>query len=77
MKTDPDLFENTAKYGYNYESCFLPLASKPGRPLLHYLDVGLKNASKVLVLLHGEPFWSFVWTKVIPGLSADKYVEDV
>ena len=74
VKTDPEPLEKTAKYGYNFESYFLPLTSKPGRPLLHYLDVGLKNASNVLVLLHGEPFWSFVWTKVIPGLSADHRV---
>ena len=74
VKTDPELLEKTAKYGYNFESYFLPLTSRPGRPLLHYLDVGLKNARNVLVLLHGEPFWSFVWTKVIPGLSADNRV---
>ena len=56
VKTDPELLEKTAKYGYNFESYFLPLTSRPGRPLLHYLDVGLKNARNVLVLLHGEPF---------------------
>ena len=56
VKTDPALLVKTAKYGYNFESYFLPLASKPARPLLHYLNVGLKNASYVLVLIHGEPF---------------------
>ena len=25
----------------------------------------------MLVLLHGEPFWSFAWTRVIPGLSSE------
>ena len=74
VKTDPELLEKTAKYGYTFESYFLPLTSKPGRPLLHYLDVGLKNASRVLILLHGEPFWSFILTKVIHGLSADNRV---
>ena len=76
VRTNPELFEQTAKFGYNYESNFmrLPLTTKPGKPLLHYLDVGPKNARKVLILIHGEPFWSFAWTKVIPGLSSDNRV---
>ena len=74
VRTDSGRLVKTAKYGYNFESYFLPLASKPGRPLLHYLNVGLRNASNVLVLIHGEPFWSFVWAKVIPRLSADNRV---
>ena len=56
VRTDSGRLVKTAKYGYNFESYFLPLTSKPARPLLHYLNVGLKNASYVLVLIHGEPF---------------------
>ena len=56
VRTDSGRLVKTAKYGYNFESYFLPLASTPGRPPLHYLNVGLKNASYVLVLIHGEPF---------------------
>jgi len=41
---------------------------------LHYIDVGPKNARNVVILIHGEPFWSFAWTKVIPGLSSDNRV---
>ena len=76
VRTNPELLEQTAKFGYNFESNFmrLPLTTKPGTPLLHYLDVGPKNARKVLILIHGEPFWSFAWTKVIPGLSSDSRV---
>ena len=76
VRTNPELLEKTAKFGYNFESYFvnLPLTTKPGRPLLHYLDVGPKNARNVLILIHGEPFWSFAWTKVIPGLSSDNRV---
>ena len=76
VRPNPELFEQTAMFGYNFESYFvsLTLSSKPGRPRLHYLDVGSKNATNVLILIHGEPFWSFVWTKVIPGLSSDSRV---
>ena len=41
---------------------------------MHYLDVGPKNARNVVILIHGEPFWSFAWTKVIPGFSSDNRV---
>ncbi|MGC1678921.1 MAG: haloalkane dehalogenase [Candidatus Binataceae bacterium] len=36
---------------------------------IHYLDEGSANASPVL-LMHGEPSWSFLYRKVIAGLMA-------
>ena len=76
VRTNPQLLEQTVKFGYNFESKYvhLPLTTKAGTPRVHYLDVGPKTARNVLVLIHGEPFWSFAWTKVIPGLSADNRV---
>ena len=69
-------FQRTSQYGFNYQSHFvtLHLTTKPGRPQIHYLDEGPQDATNVLVLLHGEPFWSFAWTKVIPGLSRNARV---
>ena len=69
-------FQRTSQYGFNYQSHFvtLHLTTKPGSPQIHYLDEGPQDATNVLVLLHGEPFWSFAWTKVIPGLSRNARV---
>ncbi len=39
---------------------------------IHYLDEGSANASPVL-LMHGEPSWSFLYRKVIAGLAAKGY----
>lgn len=36
---------------------------------MHYLDEGDKNAPPVL-LMHGEPSWSFLYRKMIPGIVA-------
>jgi haloalkane dehalogenase len=37
---------------------------------IHYLDVGPKDADPVL-LIHGEPTWSYLFRKMIPVLVAD------
>jgi cis-3-alkyl-4-acyloxetan-2-one decarboxylase len=55
---------------YPFTSRFLKL---PGdEPLwLHYLDEGPREAP-VVVLLHGNPTWSFYWRKLVLALS-DRY----
>jgi len=71
VRTPAKNFEVTRSLGFNFRANFLKL---PGIPRIHYLDEGPVNADKVLLLLHGEPFWSFCWTKVIPGLSQNARV---
>jgi haloalkane dehalogenase len=39
---------------------------------LHYLDEGPRDGS-VVVLLHGEPSWSFLYRKMIPILTGQGY----
>jgi len=57
--------------GYNFRSNYIyPVA---GLPRLHYLDEGDPQARHVLVLLHGEPFWSQAWIKLIPLLTERGY----
>ena len=36
---------------------------------MHYVDEGGRDAPPVL-LLHGEPTWSFLWRKVVPRVTA-------
>ena len=33
----------------------------------HYLDEGNPNSDEVFLLLHGEPTWSYLYRKMIPG----------
>ena len=46
----------------------------PGYPNLrmHYLDEGASNA-RVALCLHGQPTWSYLYRKMIPGLVASGY----
>ena len=59
------------------DECFENLQSFPFEPTyadinglrMHYLDEGQKEANPIL-LLHGEPSWSYLYRKRIPGLVA-------
>jgi haloalkane dehalogenase len=48
--------------GYPFRSRFLELRGQR----LHYLDEG---AGPAVVMVHGNPNWSFYWRKLIPALS--------
>ena len=39
---------------------------------MHYLDEGRRNA-RVALCLHGQPTWSYLYRKMIPGLVASGY----
>lgn len=49
---------------YPFESRWFDSSVGP----LHYLDEG---SGQPLLLLHGNPDWSFLYRKMVPGLSAD------
>lgn len=36
---------------------------------LHYLDEGNRNSRETILLLHGEPSWSYLYRHFIPGLK--------
>ncbi len=52
--------------GYPFESRFAQL---PDGLRVHYVDEGPRGAETVL-LLHGQPTWSYLYRKVIDGLTA-------
>ncbi len=53
---------------YPFESRYLDVSDDAGAPLwLHYLDEGPRDAP-VIVFLHGNPTWSFIWRKMIVAL---------
>ena len=61
LRTPDDRFANLP--GYAYEPHYVDLAGVR----VHYVDEGPRSAAPVL-LLHGEPSWSFLYRKMIPGL---------
>jgi len=56
--------------GYPFTPNYLTIDDGEGGKLrLHYLDEGNSHALPVL-LMHGEPSWSYLYRKMIPGLVA-------
>ncbi len=63
LKTPDARFENLP--GYSFKPNWLEV----GGLRMHYLDEGPRDAPVVL-LLHGEPTWSYLYRKMIPPLAA-------
>ncbi len=56
-----------AQFPHHRHTCALKQGADAGRHL-HYVDQGLAKERPVL-LLHGNPTWSFLWRKVIAELA--------
>jgi haloalkane dehalogenase len=63
LKTPNHRFENLP--GYPFSPHYIHL----GDVEMHYLDEG-PTTGQVVLLLHGEPSWSYLYRKMIPGLVA-------
>ena len=56
--------------GYPFAPNYLEIADADGTALrIHYVDEGPRNAPPVL-LMHGEPSWSYLYRRMIAGLVA-------
>jgi haloalkane dehalogenase len=66
LRTPDDCFESLPDYPFAPH--YVDVPSGDGASLrLHYLDEGPRDGAVVL-LLHGEPSWSFLYRKMIPTL---------
>lgn len=64
LRTPEDRFRNLP--GYPFEPNYVKVSdSEGGRLRVHYVDEGPKEAGPVL-LMHGEPSWSYLYRKMIP-----------
>lgn len=66
LRTPDERFENLPDY--HYQPNYLSVDDGDGGQLrVHYLDEGSRDGVPVL-LFHGEPSWSYLYRKMIPGL---------
>jgi haloalkane dehalogenase len=64
LRTSDDRFRNLP--GYPFDPSYAEVSDGEGGSLrIHYVDEGLKKAEPVL-LMHGEPAWSYLYRKIIP-----------
>ena len=67
VRTPDSRFESPP--GYAFDPNYAELPDVDGGTLrIHYLDEGPSDG-QVIVLLHGEPSWSFLYRKMIPPLT--------
>jgi haloalkane dehalogenase len=56
--------------GFDFEPNYVEVRSRDDRPVrMHYLDEGPRDG-EVVLMLHGEPSWSYLYRKMIPVLAA-------
>ncbi len=67
LRTPDERFDNLSDYGF--EPHYLDIEDPVGPLRMHYLDEGPRDGDAVL-LLHGEPTWSYLYRKMIPPLAA-------
>lgn len=64
LRTPDERFRNLP--GYSFAPHYLDV---PGGLRVHYVDEGPRDAAPVL-LMHGEPSWSYLYRKMIPIITA-------
>ena len=68
LRTPDDRFTDLP--GYDFEPHYAEIADSEGGTLrVHYLREG-DPAAPVVLLMHGEPSWSYLYRKMIPVLTA-------
>jgi haloalkane dehalogenase len=68
LRTPDERFEGLP--GYDFAPRYLDVSASDGtRIRIHYVDEGPDDGDVVL-LLHGEPSWSFLYRKMIPVIAA-------
>jgi haloalkane dehalogenase len=67
LRTPDDRFTNLPGYPFQPHYADVAAGDGSGKLRMHYVDEGPRDAAPVL-LLHGEPSWSFLYRKMIPPL---------
>jgi haloalkane dehalogenase len=62
--------------GWSFAPCWSEVARGDGSGSLrvHHVDEGPTGATETILLMHGEPSWSFLYRHMIPVLAADHRV---
>jgi len=71
LRTPDERFKNLPAYNFTPHYVSVP-DSEGGELRLHYVEEGPANGQTVL-LLHGEPSWSYLYRKMIPAIMQAGY----
>jgi haloalkane dehalogenase len=69
VRTPDDRFANLP--GYDFEPHYVDVPDGEGGTLrVHFVDEGPAEASSTVLMLHGEPSWSYLYRRMIPIVTA-------
>lgn len=69
LRTPDERFSGLPDYPYRPHYVEVPAGDGTGTLRVHYLDEGDPGAGETVLLLHGEPSWSFLYRKMVPPLA--------
>jgi haloalkane dehalogenase len=70
LRTPDERFSDLPGYPFVPRYVEVAAGDGDGRLRLHYVDEGPSDSAETVVLLHGEPSWSYLYRTMIPVLAA-------
>ncbi|HET6811970.1 MAG TPA: haloalkane dehalogenase [Acidimicrobiales bacterium] len=69
LRTPDERFSGLPDYPYRPSYVEVPAGEGTASLRVHYLDEGDTGAEETVLLMHGEPSWSFLYRKMVPPLT--------
>jgi haloalkane dehalogenase len=70
LRTPDERFAGLPGYDFSPHYVEIPTGDGEGNLRVHYLDEGPADATETVLLLHGEPSWSYLYRHMIPRITA-------
>jgi haloalkane dehalogenase len=69
LRTPDERFEGLEAYEFSPQYVEVPAGEGGAGLRVHYLDEGPREATETVLLLHGEPSWSYLYRTMVPVLA--------
>jgi haloalkane dehalogenase len=69
LRTPDDCFADLPDYAFAPHYTDVPSGAAEGTLRVHHVDEGPADADETVLLMHGEPSWSFLYRHMIPVLT--------
>ena len=73
LRTPDARFDDLPGYGFAPHYTEIPTGDGAGTLRVHHVDEGPSGADETILLMHGEPSWSFLYRHMIPVLTDAGY----
>jgi haloalkane dehalogenase len=70
LRTPDERFDGLPDYPFEPRYVEVPSGDGSGTLRVHYVDEGPADASDTVLLMHGEPSWSYLYRTMIPIITA-------